>query len=238
MDLVLDIVVEHRLADTAVAQVRERQARLIAALGAAGAELTLSHLGVDPVHDWDGQRSELRGFQARVTLTATTRRLEQVGELQAAAGAGATGMRSLFRRSDLDALKATVRSQAIAAAITRAQETAAALGVPLGLVRAIVDASRSAMFDNVYFPPVGSSGGGLGGDLQQPLTLEVTVIARARMTGMSWDGPRVKRARVRTRSPLVLRAPIATMPGWASRVPGSCSRPRPPSPPAAAIPPP
>lgn len=177
-DLTLTISREAKDARGAIAQVGARQAALVAALrrlGVADADVTLSHLSVDPVYDYVGGRNLLRGYQARTTITATTRAFDQIAPLmEVAADAGASEMSSRFRRSDLEALKQDVRVKAIAAAQAKAQATAAALGVRLGAVTAVAEANQSYLFTNQYFPASGAGGGGLGGDLQ-PLTIDVVV---------------------------------------------------------------
>ncbi len=177
-DLTLTITREATDARGAIAQVRERQAALVATLARLGlpsADVTLAHLGVDPVYDYVDGKSVLRGYQASTVITATTRQFDQIAPLmEAAADAGATAMSSRFRRSDLEALKQDVRAQAIAAAQAKAQATAAALGVQLGAVTAVAEANPSYLFANVYFPSAGGGGDGLGGDLQ-PLTIDVVV---------------------------------------------------------------
>jgi uncharacterized protein len=177
-DLVLTITREAKQPGAAMASVRERQDVLIDALrqlGVADADITLSQLGVDPVYDWMNQRSALRAFEARITITATTRRFDQIGDLmEAAAAAGATSMTSRFRHTDLERLKSQVRAQAIAAAQAKATETAAALGVTLGPITIVAEANQSYLFSNTYFPPAASASGELRGDLQ-PLTIDVTI---------------------------------------------------------------
>ena len=177
-DLTLTISRDARDATGAIAQVRERSRALVAALlaqGLADNDVTLAQLGVDPIYDHRDGRSELRGYRAHTTITATTRQFEQVALLmETAAGAGATEMTSRFRRTDLEAFRKQVRAQAIAAAQTKARETAAALGVELGAIVSVVETKRSSMFTNEYFPSSGGGGPGLGGD-QQPLTVEISV---------------------------------------------------------------
>src|SRR5262249_47597475 len=109
-----------------------------------------------------------------VTITATTRAFDQIGALMGvAADAGVTEMSSRFRRSDLEAIRKKVRDQALVAAQTKAKETAATLGISLGRITAVSDASQSFLYSNEYFPSAGSPGG-LGGE-EQPLTIAVTL---------------------------------------------------------------
>lgn len=177
-DLTMTIAVEGRRPGDAMAAVQAQQAKLVAALaqrGVTGPDLTLSQLGVDPVFRYVDQRSVLDGFSAHVTVLATTRQFDQIAPLmQAGADAGVTAMSARFRRSDLDALRKQVRDQALAAAQAKATETAAVLGIHLGAIVGVTDASQSYLFSNEYFPSAATGGSGLGGEVQ-PLTVEVTL---------------------------------------------------------------
>jgi uncharacterized protein YggE len=81
-------------------------------------------------------------------------------------------MSTRFRRSDLDALRKQVRAQALVAAQTKAKETAATLGITLGRITGVSDASPSYLASNEYFPSAGR--GALGGE-EEPLTIQVTL---------------------------------------------------------------
>src|SRR6185437_798252 len=144
-------------------------------LGVADKDLALSTLGVDPIYRSDGTRSVLDGFRAHLTITATTRAFDQVAPLmEAAADAGVTEMSSRFRRSDLETIRKQVRAQALSAAQAKARDTAATLGLTLGRITTVSDASQSYMYSNEYFPSGGGGGGGLGGE-SQPITVDVTL---------------------------------------------------------------
>ena len=170
----------------AVGEVRARQEALVAALRKLGVEdgdLALSTLGVQPAYEWIDKRNVLRGYDARITLTVTTRSFDRLGALlEAGADAGATEMSSQFRRSDLAALKKKVREQALLAARDKAQQSATTLGFSLGRVVGVGEQSTSYLYSNAYFPRVAnvetaessSSSATIGGELQ-PLTLDVTV---------------------------------------------------------------
>ena len=97
-DLTLTITREATDARAAIAQVRDRQAALVATLARLGlpsADVTLAHLGVDPVYDYVDGKSVLRGYQASTVITATTRQFDQIAPLmEAAADAGATAQSS------------------------------------------------------------------------------------------------------------------------------------------------
>jgi uncharacterized protein YggE len=179
-DLTLTVGTDARRPGDALAAARAREDALVAALHARGVkdtDLALSHLGVDPVYHYDDGRNIFDGFHAHVTVTATTRAFGQIGPLlEAAADAGVTEMSTRFRRSDLDAIRALVRARALAAAQTKAKDTAAVLGINLGRISAVSDASQSFLYSNEYFPSGGGGGGGggLGGE-EQPLTIAVTL---------------------------------------------------------------
>jgi uncharacterized protein YggE len=177
-DLSLTITANAARPGQAFATARAREDALVGALehlGIARADLALSQLGVDPVYRDDGGRAVLDGFRAHVTITATTRAFDRIGPLmEAAADAGVTEMSNRFRRSDLAALRAKVRTEALAAAQAKAAATAATLGLHLGRIIAVSDASPSYLSSNEYFPSSGGGAGGLAAE-QQPLTVDVTL---------------------------------------------------------------
>jgi uncharacterized protein YggE len=177
-DLTLTVSADAAKPSDALAQARKSEDAVLAALkrkGVADKDLALSTLGVDPNYRNDGGRSVLDGFHAHVTITATTRAFDQIGTLmEAAADAGVTEMSSRFRRSDLETIRKQVRAQALTAAQAKAKDTAATLGLTLGRITTVSDASQSYLYANEYFPSGGGAGGGLGGE-QQPLTIEVTL---------------------------------------------------------------
>jgi len=170
----------------AVEDVRRRQQALVATLERLGVErgdLKLSTLGIDPRYRYtERQHAELEGYEARITITVTTHKFEQLGALmEAGADAGVTEMASRFRRSDLDVLKKKVREQALLAAQDKARQTASTLGIALGGVASVKEENASYLYSNAYFPRVANvqdtanDGQALGGELQ-PLTLDVTVV--------------------------------------------------------------
>ena len=187
-DLILTISGQASRPGAAVDKLREKQNALLAALAKLGVEksdLKLSTMGIDPVYQWISDRNVLQGYQARITLTATTRKFDQIGPMmEASADVGVTEMQSRFRRSDLSELKKQVREKALAAAREKARATATALGVDLGRVLAFSEGSSSYLFANEYFPTRAAAvpnttdkvewQGGLGAELQ-PLTIEVSV---------------------------------------------------------------
>jgi uncharacterized protein YggE len=177
-DLSLTVSADAARPSDALAAARKNEKAVIAALkkkGVADKDLALSTLGVDPNYRTEGGRTVLDGFHAHVSITATTRAFDQIGALmEAAADAGVTEMSSRFRRSDLDAIRKQVRAQALTAAQAKAKDTASTLGLTLGRITAVSDASQSYLYTNEYFQRGGGGGGGLGGE-QEPLTIEVTL---------------------------------------------------------------
>jgi uncharacterized protein YggE len=185
-DLTMTLIGEASRPGAAVDKARARQDAMITALrklGIEDADLKLSTMSVSPSYEWIKDRNVLKGYIARITVTATTKRFEKLGPMmEAGADAGVTEMVSQFRRSDLDELKKKVREQALLAAKAKAQQSATTLELDLGRVSGVSEGSQSYMYSNMYFPRVANSvdtlndtvAAVLGGELQ-PLTLEVTV---------------------------------------------------------------
>jgi uncharacterized protein YggE len=177
-DLTLTVEADAPRPSDALAAARAREDAVLAALkkkGVADKDLALSTIGLAPNYRTDVVgHSVLDGFRAEVTITATTRAFDQVAPLmEAAADAGVTQMSSRFRRSDLETIRKQVRAQALTAAQAKAKDTATTLGLTLGRITTVSDASQSYLYSNEYFPS-GGGAGGLGGE-QQPLTIEVTL---------------------------------------------------------------
>ncbi len=175
-DLTMTIAIEQPRPGLATAAVQRNEQAVVAALEKAGVaekDLKLSMLSLSPVYE---QNQVIRGYQASITVTATTRDFSQISTLMdIGANAGATGMSSQFRRSDMDAQKQKVRDMAIAAAKAKAEQTAKDLGIPLGRVFSVSERPGGEMWGNAYFPQNNSvRTGGIGGELQS-LTLDVTI---------------------------------------------------------------
>jgi uncharacterized protein len=186
-DLTMTLTGESMRPGPAVDKVRKQQDALLAALRKIGLEdsqLKLSTLGIEPVYEWTQSKQIFKGYVARITLTATTKQFEQIGPMmEAGADAGATQMSSQFRRSDLDDIKRKVREQALLAAKAKAEQTASTLGITLGKVTAVNEASASYLYSNAYFPRLANMTVqdtsapaivALGAELQ-PLTLDINV---------------------------------------------------------------
>ena len=146
VDLHLTIAAEAPKAKVADQQLRARQAELRAALVTAGIateDLAFSSLGIEPVYVYDEHAPpRLRGYRAAIDLTATSKQFEALPDvLEAAVSAGATNVTTERRVLDLPARKREVRDLALAAAKAKAEQTASALGVKLGRITAIDEAS-------------------------------------------------------------------------------------------------
>jgi uncharacterized protein len=184
-DLTMTIAAEAPRPSTATKEAQAKQRQLVAALDkleVRGADLKLSHQTLSPIHDHnpDGSWSQrIRGYRAEITITATTRRFELVGDLMdAGAAAGASTLSTQFRRSDMPALKKQVRDLALAAARDKAKQTTDALGIELGRIVSVVEGPGST-WDGTYAnyanaSDVRSSPATLGGTLQT-LSLDVTI---------------------------------------------------------------
>jgi uncharacterized protein YggE len=185
-DLTMTISADGAKPGLATTQVDAKEHALIAALGklgVAGNDLKLSTLTLAPVYlpNPDGwAQITVHTYRATITVTATTRDFGKIASLMdAGAEAGASQMSSLFRRSDMPALKKQVRDMALKAAKDKAKQTADALGIGLGRVVSVAENAGGTMWSQAYFPQanasaVSNSGGSLGGELQ-PLTLDVTI---------------------------------------------------------------
>ncbi len=168
----------------ATTQVDKEEDALVAALTKAGVarnDLKLSTLSLEPVTS-PVSPYQVTGYRAAIAVTVTTRDFTKIGALmEAGAEAGATSLTSQFRRSDLPELKKKVRDMALAAAQDKARQTAHALGIELGHIVSVGEASAGVMWSSAYFPQTSNmaasmnqSGAAVGGELQ-PLTLDVTI---------------------------------------------------------------
>jgi len=187
-DLTMTISADGARPGLATAAVQAKQQEMVAALmklGIEAADLKLSHLTLNPIYasNPDGwSQLKVATYRAEITVTATTRRFDQIGPIMdAGAQAGASAMSSQFRRSDLAELKKQVRDMALTAAKDKAAQTAKALGIELGRVVTVAEAPNGQMWDSAYFPRVSnevarSAAPGLAiGGVLQPLTLDITI---------------------------------------------------------------
>jgi uncharacterized protein YggE len=183
-DLTMTITANAPRPGAAVKDAQARQVALVGALrrlGAADADITLSTVAIAPHTEWIEQRTVPRGYDARITLTVTTRKLDQIAALmEAGADAGVTEMSSQLRRSDLESLKKKVRDQALVAARDKARQTAATLELALGRITTIAEQSPSPLYSGAYFARAANTVSAeaapqpLAGEAQA-LTIDVTV---------------------------------------------------------------
>jgi uncharacterized protein YggE len=114
------------------------------ALGIGDRDLQTSIVSVSPQYDYsrEGAPPRLVGYQFSNLVAAVIRDIERVGEaIDAALTAGATNVdRIAFRAADPSPAEREAREAAIADARRRAEAYAAAAGVTLGDVEAIVEA--------------------------------------------------------------------------------------------------
>jgi uncharacterized protein YggE len=163
----------------ATREVRERQraaAGGLSAAGVSGTDVSLSHLGLDPVTD--RHTGAIVGYRASIDLIIAVRDFDRLAPLLETLGKqGATTVSTSFRVSDLPALKARVRRDAAAAAQKKARDLAAALGVELGAVRAVTETPGDGWtWNGAYANYVAreSVPGGTHGNLQ-PISLTINV---------------------------------------------------------------
>jgi uncharacterized protein len=184
-DLTMTITSDGSLPGLAMSALQRRRAELVAALKRSGvetADLKLSQISLNPIYDrrLDGVELRVATYRASITLTATTRDFDRIAPIMdAGAQAGSSQMSTAFRRSDLPALKKKVRDLAIAAAKEKALQMAKAVGVELGHVLSVAEASRGQMWSNEYFPgnlaaSAPSTGDGIAGT-SQTLSLDITI---------------------------------------------------------------
>jgi len=191
-DLTMTISADAPRPGGATSQVDKREHAILAALeklGVAGNDVKLSYVTLDTIYEPTPEdrwaQIKVHGYRAQITLTATTHDFGKLGSMmEAGADAGATGMTSQFRRSDLPELKKKVRDMALAAAKDKAMQTANALGIKLGRVTAVAENAGGYMWGNGYFPQVansaevrnaGSGDAAAPGGTLQPLRLDITI---------------------------------------------------------------
>ncbi len=171
----------------AVVELRKRQEAMIQALRALGIEtedIKLSHISLAPVYDYpENSPPRIRGYQASLTVTASTRKFDLIGDImEAGAGAGVSSMSTSFRSTDLPELKKKVRDMAIEAAREKAEQMAKGFGVKVARITVLNEAAagNAWYFDPAYANAAGAEASqvreriSLSPELQ-PLVLTVTV---------------------------------------------------------------
>jgi len=189
-DLIMTISADGLRPGLATAAVQAKQHQLLAALatlGIEGSDLKLSTLTLSPIYantpaGWS--QLKVATYRAEIIVTATTHRFDLLASMMdAGASAGVGAMASQFRRSDLPALKKQVREMALLAAKDKANQTAKTLGIEVGRVVSVSEASAGSMWSSAYFPQAtanevetrGAAGQRSIGGALQPLTLEITI---------------------------------------------------------------
>jgi uncharacterized protein YggE len=145
--ITLGVQVDANSASTALERANARAAALISAVkraGVAGADIRTAGLSVWPRY---GQENQVAGFQAANNVTVTVRDVGATGAVvDAAAGAAGDSVTVSgisFAVSEPEAHLGAARAAAIANARKRAGEYAAAAGVTVGAVLAIVEGSAA-----------------------------------------------------------------------------------------------
>lgn len=140
-------------AKSALAQNADAAAAVIAALknsGVASRDLQTGEVSLNPQQNENG--TTVVGYVASNTVTAATTVAKAGSLVDAAVGAGATGVSGpSFTRSDADSLYRDALEAAVANAGDKAKTLAAASGLTLGTVQTVVEGSQS--------PPVVYSAG-------------------------------------------------------------------------------
>jgi uncharacterized protein len=182
-DVQMTLSIEQPTPRQATAALRARQAELLPALraaGLAGDEIRVSHVGLEPVYAPYPAEQRIRGYEASVTVTASLRDFDRIGEvMDAGAGVGVARMSTSFRSTELDTLKKKVRGMALEAARDKAEQMAGAVAAELSRVLLVTETPSGAAWlyggvANVVDRAQLGADGPLLPDLQ-PLTLTVTV---------------------------------------------------------------
>lgn len=167
----------------AVTELRKRQAELAAALAAAGlkpTDIRVSFLSLTPVYDPNPKIVRIRGYQASITVVASTKNFDLIGDIiEGSAGAGVTQVSTAFTISDLPALKKRVREQALESAKANAEQMARVLGIQLAKVTSVGEQPQGYYWQFEHqMPNAMMHSGSVDGFMlpeQQPLSLTVHV---------------------------------------------------------------
>jgi uncharacterized protein YggE len=183
VDLTMEVSAEAAAPGLAVRAVRTKEAAVLGALakvGVAGTDVRLSHVMLNPVYDQNtGAALHVRAYSAAIVVTATTSKLDKIGEMMdVGASAGVVRMWSSFRRTNLPELKTRVRDMAVAAARAKAKQLADDVGTKLGRVVSVAEAPGGSGWYGSQVSntvEVRSNGTASVDGALQPLTLEVTL---------------------------------------------------------------
>lgn len=145
-DLRLGVTITEKTVDAAraaSAKVQNTVLERLKALGIEERDLQTSIVSVQPQYDYSQQSAPPRlvGYQFTNVVAATLREIEKVGDaIDAALGAGATNIDQMsFRVADQSGAETEAREAAVADARARAETLAAAAGVVIVGVGAIVE---------------------------------------------------------------------------------------------------
>jgi uncharacterized protein YggE len=186
-DISMSLTADGARPKQAVASLRARQEEMVRALMALGIEsanIKISQLGLSPLYFYpENAPPRIRGYQATLTVTASTRKFDLIGEImEAGAGAGVSSMATSFRSSDLPELKKKVRDMAIAAAREKAEQMAHGFGVKVARVTLLNEAAsgNAWYFDPAFANMAGAEASAVRDRISlspelQPLALTVTV---------------------------------------------------------------
>ena len=108
-------------------------------------DIQTANYSINPQYDWSDGRQTLRGYQVSENLNLKVRKMEQVSDVLAAAGAlGLNQVGGLtFTIDDPENLKQQAREKAIANAKTKAEALAKVAGVKLGRIISFNESSTS-----------------------------------------------------------------------------------------------
>ena len=145
-DLRLGVTITEKTVDAAraaSAKVQNAVLERLKGLGVEERDLQTSIVSVQPQYDYSQQSAPPRlvGYQFTNVVAATLREIEKVGDaIDAALGAGATNIDQMtFRVADQSGAESEARDAAVANARARADTLAAAAGVEIVGVGAIVE---------------------------------------------------------------------------------------------------
>lgn len=142
--VVLSVVTQSpRALEAQQANARKSEAVMAAATGAAGAspEVKTSGYSLQPQQEWWGGKPRITGYEARNTVTVTTKNLDRVGSvIDASTQAGANSVEGInfVLREDNPARRETL-AEATRQAVSKAESIAQALG---GRVTRVVESQE------------------------------------------------------------------------------------------------
>ena len=184
LDLVVTVQDRATTPAAAAASVEKRQAAVRAALESAGVAkdaLVVSYQTLNPW--WDDDRTRPRGYDASVSLVATIPPDRLAAVADAAVAAGASGLSTRFRASDIPAKKRTLRDMALRAAREKAEQMAGAMDVRVGAVLALREDGGSgagwglSMANAMAYEPAAGAGEGDHDLRPEAIKLDLTVHA-------------------------------------------------------------